>query len=400
MTTSSGSARRYAPERFYLVALDPVHVGAGGYRLGRVDLSIVREPGTNLPKIPGTSLAGAARSYAAMRYGKPEAAGRHSKFVGKRDQCPIIYTFGTATGVSGGWSGTVSMGDARVLLFPVASQSGPLWVSTLEILREAWGQTAVDLPKQGGKEIEPDDSRVVTSLMISGRPSSQSPRQPVAEQPSQPSLSLGWLLLPSTTGLQIKPPVGLINEPEWKAIASRIVLATPKIFAQVVNSNLEVRTSVSIDPETGAAETGALFTYEAIPRATWLWCDVVVDDYRGVFEAVDRQYKAASSRANGAPVASTANANSDNSVGTTNARGGNAVGAEGQLTPATSPDENVERGGDLLGNGEIWNSPLDVVKAGMRVMEYLGVGGMGTRGFGRLRWVESQPKPQHNGAQS
>jgi len=59
----------YQPDvlRYYALALDPIHVGTGGMRLGRVDLSIVREPGTNIPKIPGTSLAGAARAYAAMQ---------------------------------------------------------------------------------------------------------------------------------------------------------------------------------------------------------------------------------------------------------------------------------------------------------------------------------------------
>ncbi|MGH2581700.1 MAG: RAMP superfamily CRISPR-associated protein [Blastocatellia bacterium] len=49
----------YAQHRYLLMTLDPTHIGAGGYRLGRVDNSIIREPGTNLPKIPGTSLSGA-----------------------------------------------------------------------------------------------------------------------------------------------------------------------------------------------------------------------------------------------------------------------------------------------------------------------------------------------------
>ena len=31
--------------------------------------------------------------------------------------------------------------------------------------------------------------------------------------------------------------------------------------------------------------------------------------------------------------------------------------------------------------------PLDVVSAGMKLIEYLGVGGMETRGFGRMRLV-------------
>src|ERR1017187_1186547 len=122
----------YEAARVAFLALDPVHVGSGGYRLGRVDLTIAREPGTTLPKIPGTSLAGAARSYAAHRYGKPEAAGQHKK-LGKaqKEGCPIIYTFGTASENESGVAGTVSVGDARVLFFPVQSMAGPVWMTTL-----------------------------------------------------------------------------------------------------------------------------------------------------------------------------------------------------------------------------------------------------------------------------
>ena len=54
------------PSQYFARCLDPVHVGAGGYRLGRVDMTIVRESATGIPKIPGTSLAGALRSYAEM----------------------------------------------------------------------------------------------------------------------------------------------------------------------------------------------------------------------------------------------------------------------------------------------------------------------------------------------
>ncbi|RLC69436.1 MAG: type III-B CRISPR module RAMP protein Cmr4, partial [Chloroflexi bacterium] len=31
-------------KKIYARALDPIHIGAGGYRLGRVDNTIVRDP--------------------------------------------------------------------------------------------------------------------------------------------------------------------------------------------------------------------------------------------------------------------------------------------------------------------------------------------------------------------
>lgn len=56
----------FVKKTYYTMTLDPVHVGTGGYRLGRVDNTIIREPGTNLPKIPGSSISGATRAYTAM----------------------------------------------------------------------------------------------------------------------------------------------------------------------------------------------------------------------------------------------------------------------------------------------------------------------------------------------
>ncbi len=345
ITEQSSKSRLYTQQRFLFMTLDPVHIGTGGYRLGRVDMAIAREPGTELPKIPGTSLSGAARHYAAMRYNKPEAAGQHKKFSGDRTQCPIIYTFGTATdtgngqnGSRGNQAGTVSVGDARILFFPVNSMIGPLWVSTVEGMKEAWGKNCLTLPQQ------PTDDVVVTSANWDGK------------------LNLGWLMFDAKKGMQI-------NLPEWKpksensailwsAIKDRIVLVTEKLFSQIVNSNLEIRTSVSIDPETGAAARGALFTYEAIPRAAWLWCDVVEDDYRKG-EAREDEIEQDEKKSYPFPV-----------------------------TKEYDREKNREKGGKDFPNGEKWEQPLDVVRAGMSLIAYLGVGGMGTRGFGRMYLVD------------
>ena len=57
--------------RYAGLALDPIHVGTGEFQLGRVDNLIVREPGTQVPKIPGSSIAGVARAYAAMNKDAP-----------------------------------------------------------------------------------------------------------------------------------------------------------------------------------------------------------------------------------------------------------------------------------------------------------------------------------------
>ncbi len=293
----------YRQQRFLLMTLDPVHVGTGGYRLGRVDLSIVREPGTRLPKIPGTSLSGAIRQFAAMRYESRRCAGagigEDEKSHCRNEKCPVCYTFGYIRGAEGGQSGTVSIGDARLLLFPVYSLAGPVWVTSPDVLREFDVTAAVS-----------DDAVKVASGLAKHQ-----------------HLNLGWLMLPVEQG-DFTLPEGVPAE-----IAQRAVLVSDKVFSQVVNSNLEVRTSVSINPETGAASDKALFTYEALPRAALLWLDVVEDDF----------------------------------------------GPGGRTFPVT---DKTAKSNAL---GEQWRQPLDAVRAGLKLAEYLGIGGMGTRGFGRVK---------------
>jgi CRISPR-associated protein Cmr4 len=304
----------YTLQRFLFMALDPIHIGAGGYRLGRVDLTIAREPGSNLPKIPGTSLAGAARSYAAMRYEKLRCAGQGNKEQKQCGEatCPICYTFGHIRGAEGGTAGTVSLADAQILLFPVHSMAGPVWVSTAQQLTDAGFTVQAPVLARG---------EFVTTLPSRNK-----------------ALNLGWLLLQYHDGaLSTTPPPLSQAQTTWESVSKRLVLVEDGLFSQIINSNLEVRTSVSIDPTTGAASDGALFTYEALPRAVWLWSDVVEDDYRS---------------------------------------GNNPW-------PIAHKHQNGHTERKLL--GETWSRPLDVVRGGLALAEHLGIGGMGTRGFGRIK---------------
>jgi len=311
----------YQLERYLLMSLDPLHIGDGGSRLGRVDLSIVREPGTNLPKIPGTALHGAIRQYAAVRYEKLQCAGsgqnkEQEKQHCKDPKCPICYTFGYLKGQDGGQSGKVSISDGRILLFPVHSLAGPVWITCPSILREF------------------DPGFPITNL--------DNAVQLPASLQKHDHLNLGWLLLPKVDGTFTLPQK--IKDVPIQ-IQEKAVLVSDNLFSQIVNSNLEVRTSVSIDPVTGAARDGALFTYEAMPRATVLWLDVVEDDF----------YK-------------------------------------NPKKPDTFPSWPITQTFQKkdFPNNEKWNQPLDVVTTGLKLAEMLGIGGMGTRGFGRVRLLNGE----------
>lgn len=346
--------------RFLFQSLDPVHVGVGGYRLGRVDLPIAREPGTNLPKIPGTGISGAARHYAALQAGRLQCAGQgaggdesqekdyegrgqRKGHCGEPDKCPICYTFGTLKPEA--VAGRVRIFDARLILFPVATFRGPVWVTSPRTL-EDFGLERVPAPPSGKVRVA---AELLELLKDSGK--------------SQP-LNLGWLMVdveekplelpvasggsPGATPCPTAPEAAAAVELFGglpKHVRERLVLVSDDLFSTVVNSNLEVRTSVSIDPETGAAMEGALFTYEALPRGTFLWLDVVVENK--------------------------VTANGKNESPFHGGTGWPVAGSE-DAKKATIPPGS-------------WKSSLDVVVAGFKYFEFLGVGGMATRGFGRLK---------------
>lgn len=319
--TDAEAKKSFECYRHLGLALDPIHVGAGGARLGRVDNTIVRDPATKLPKIPGSSLAGVLRTYVAMAQEsgrgesqrdkpyypdcagqgqpRPDGSGGH---CGLRD-CKVCTVFGFARGKdsAGGFAGLAAFSDMHLLLFPVATREGPVWVTSPGALRVA-----------GIDQKIPDENKIYRKNG-QGR-----------------SLNLGWLLLDggNLQDSALDGDLKALGIPDY--IHDRVALVSDKLFSHVVNSNLEVRTSVAIDTSTGAAQEGALFTYEALPRTSVLCWDVICR-FPGHFR----------------------------------------IGNE-QVEAVKSPEE-----------------VHGVVKQGHPYLEALGIGGMGTRGMGRLKVLDT-----------
>ena len=195
-----------------------------------------------------------------MRYEKLGCAGQGGHCGD--DGCPICYTFGNTRGSDGGNAGTVSLADAQLLLFPVYSMTGPVWVTTKTRLAEA-----------GFAVTSPDVNREHFATTLAGW------NKPI---------NVGWLLLDHQSGEVIVTAPNGVNLTNWQDVAGRLVLVEEGMFSHIVNSNLEVRTSVSIDPVTGAAKKGLLFTYEALPQlpgcgAMWLRMITEEEITRGPF---------------------------------------------------------------------------------------------------------------------
>jgi len=318
--------------KIYALTTDPVYIGTGGYTIGRVDNTIVRDPITKVPKIPGSSLAGVWRYYTVLEIlskikdvkpkrediknqhngttinekiknwiNKQNQSGQNNKWdtskwyffegntlidltcagqdnvpqeelanitattnegkTGHCGHCLVCKGFGfSKKDIS--WQGMIFFSDLNILFFPVFTMYGTKWITTKRKLEEL-GVNGLT---------EPTDNKVLTKNGNEGH------------------INLGWLYLEvdSTNKLDTKMESlkTQFKFDNFQLDDTNIIVVPEGLFSQIVNSNLEVRTSVSIDPITGAAKEGALFTSEAIPRGTILYGNVRIFDKSG-FNGID-----------------------------------------------------------------------------------------------------------------
>ena len=311
----------YEKKIYFGMAVDPIHVGTGGYTLGRVDNPTLRDF-DGVPKIPGTSIEGVCRTYEHFRgLGRNKACSKGKKIKEENREvepcgnCLICLAHGF-TRDDRSLQGMALFSDAKILFFPVASLMGPVWVTCPSRLKE------LNVDQDSWQDFDESESCVISEHLES-------------KLSDVGYLNFGWLLLQlkkendqvvthninSETTFEVNGNRLKFKDRgfDLEEIFRRLVIVSDSVFSQIVNSNLEVRTSVSIDPTTGAAEEGALFTYEAIPRTTIFYFDVVY--------------------------------------------------------------QKPEHFGLSLGLNDI----VSTVETGFELFEFLGVGGMGTRGFGKLK---------------
>jgi len=246
-------------KKVYAQALDPMHIGTGGYRLGRVDNTIIRDPATGVPKIPGTSLAGVVKEFYTIYLMENDKDCKNKIKEEEKRECAkdkVKDIFGIDTK-----KGMIRFYDAQMIFFPVSSIQGTVWITTKELLEYWFGE----VKDTNGEKVEIPKEIKDKAYAIKGIDENK-------------PLNLGWLLLEIKNVSNRKKEVVLPGLPgEINDWIRRIVMVSDKLFSNIVNDNLEVRTSVRIDTETGTAAEGALFTYEAIPRGTVIGFEVGID---------------------------------------------------------------------------------------------------------------------------
>lgn len=303
----------------FSIAMDPIYIGTGGFTIGRVDNTIVRDPTTKIPKIPGSSVAGTWRYYVVLELqekikdkqpcfddikkdGNATLTGKIQntpwknevdlndwhKFNGNKisriscagqddlsnltreesadkkghcGHCIVCKGFGFSK-KDLSWQGMLFFSDLTILYFPVYTRLGVKWITSKSIY-----ETVIE-----NKKIKNSENNSI-----------------LTKEGNEKYLNLGWMNFKVSNSHSIEKvfPDSMKNI-DTIISEENIVVVPDNLISQIINSNLEVRTSVSIDPITGAAKEKALFTSEAIPRGTIFYGKIRIFD-RSAYNEVDEK---------------------------------------------------------------------------------------------------------------
>ncbi len=360
-------------KQYYMITIDPLHIGSGGISLGKVDNPITLDTATHLPKIPGTGISGAVKYFTDLELlnlakndlellGRKKAKEEGFYCASTRGKCGndclICYTFGytNANDAEGKSSkGVLAFCDAHLLLFPMFSAMyGRIWVTSDSIFNKNFNNT----------------------LALSGFKAKTNLQNSI-----QGHIEVGGILFKVEAEDKKLPESAEWNnfaaKKEMAEIVKKVIIVSEEQFAFLVQKNLEQRTCVAIDPETGAAKPQALFTFEAVPEKAVFTFQVNMNEYKKdkspftKYKEILEKYQKAS--------ISQGEEKKKNLLEEIRERCKKEI-KKGQGQHSTIPEEPAK-------NEPVF-SPLDLIQLGFQGIKEFGMGGMNTRGFGRLEILE------------
>lgn len=244
----------------------PLHVGAGRAS-ANVDLPIQRERVTQYPMVQASSLKGALRAEYRQAHNLQD------------DSPQVEAVFGKAGADGENWAGAVSVGDARILLFPVRSLAGVFaWVTSLHALESF--RRAADLVGQSIPWTLPQGMPDTNTAWVGSKSQVVAQGKVVLEEFSfdaQPKAEVDaiakWLAenaLPKGEAFQY-----------WRdTLPARLCILHEDAFRDFCLYGTEVQTHIRIDPDKKTVAEGALWTAESLPADSLLYAPLMAMDVR------------------------------------------------------------------------------------------------------------------------
>jgi len=247
-----------AMRMLFIYVETPLHAG-GGRELGAIDLPIQRERTTNYPIIQASSIRGRLRA---------EYKGKNG--LSDEEYQEYLAIFGPETGSASEHAGALSVGDARILLFPVRSLAGVFaWTTSVNVLARFFRDICAtgckpdfNLPQEPGA----DQALVSSDKLVAGDSVvlEEFSFEPKQDQNGEVSKIGKWLAdnaLPSG------------NEYEWwrTSLPEKLCILPDDAFRDFVQYATEVQTHIKLDQATKTVSEHALWTEENIPADSLLY---------------------------------------------------------------------------------------------------------------------------------
>ncbi|CDM67157.1 type III-B CRISPR module RAMP protein Cmr4 [Pyrinomonas methylaliphatogenes] len=266
-----------------------LHAGSGT-SLGVVDLPIQRERTTGYPMIQASGLKGCLRDVMIQASGLKGCL----RDVADSNCQKVEIVFGPDTQRASDHAGALSVGDARILLFPVRSLMGVFaWVTSQNVLarfkREAMmAGLSVDWDPPG----PPNDSTALIqgNLLVANGKIVLEEFAFTAQTDSRVEDIAKWLkenALPSDSEYAY-----------WRdTLEKRLVILPDNDFQYFVQFSTEVIARVRIDDTKKTVERGGLWTEEHLPSETLLYATLFASKPRVKDEELPDDWKQANDRA-------------------------------------------------------------------------------------------------------
>jgi CRISPR-associated protein Cmr4 len=254
-----------AKSLMFMVVETPLHVGAAR-SLGTVDLPIQRERSTGYPMVQASSLKGVLRA---------ESRGQLSK----EEEFAI---FGPETPQASEHAGALSVGDARLLLFPVRSLSGVFaWTTSLDVLAR-FQRDATRVGQNLGWAL-PAASPGADEAWVNGAALLAGDSVVLEEFSFKPNRTQQELVRTIGAWLAKRAlrPEGEYDY--WRnALPARLCILPDDAFRDFAQYSTEVQTHIKLNPNTKTVdkETGALWTAESLPVDTLLYAPLMATPAR------------------------------------------------------------------------------------------------------------------------
>lgn len=249
----------------FLYTETSLHAGTGS-TVSAVDLPIQRERTTRHPLVQGSGIKGALRSQLVNRdYEK-------ALFGPSTDDMDTLRKAGQENAT---YAGALSVGDARIVLFPVRSLTGVFAYITCSMVLARVRRNIPHLPKFAQK-VEPGQAVVTTHSSVTTSGQMVLEEFSFSTQSSDSVVSLAQWFADNALPLQ---PSEAEDDPYtyWRQkLPNSLVILSDDDFTEFTVNSTEIVTRVRIDSAKKTVERGALWTQEALPSDTLLMSNVNV----------------------------------------------------------------------------------------------------------------------------